>query len=54
MIVNVNKDYLKSRIDSQKKIVTLIIGGPTKHYNYNEKVVDSIFLKIKQNFNIYY
>ena len=45
-----NKNYLKSRINSQKKIVTLIIGGPTKHYDYNEKVVDSIFLKIKQNF----
>jgi mitochondrial fission protein ELM1 len=45
-----NKNYLKSRINSQKKIVTLIIGGPTRHYNYNEKVVDSIFFKIKQNF----
>jgi len=45
-----NKSYLKSRINNQKKIVTLIIGGPTKHYDYNEKVIDSIFLKIKQNF----
>ncbi len=48
--LDVNKNYLKSRINSQKKIVTLIIGGPTKHYDYNEKVVESIFLKIKQNF----
>ena len=48
--LDVNKNYLKSRINSQKKIVTLIIGGPTKHYDYNEKAVDSIFLKIKQNF----
>jgi len=48
--LEVNKNYLKSRINSQKKVVTLIIGGPTKHYDYNEKVVDSIFLKIKQNF----
>ena len=45
-----NKSYLKSRINNQKKIVTLIIGGPTKHYDYNEKVIDSIFLKIKKNF----
>ena len=45
-----HESYLKSRINSQKKIVTLIIGGPTKHYDYNEKVIDSIFLKIKQNF----
>ncbi len=48
--LDVNKNYLESRINSQKKIVSLIIGGPTKYYDYNEKVVDSIFLKIKQNF----
>jgi len=48
--LDVNKNYLKSRINNHKKIVTLIIGGPTKYYDYNEKVVDSIFLKIKQNF----
>jgi len=45
-----HENYLKSRINSQKKIVALIIGGPTKHYNYNEKVLDNIFLKIKRNF----
>jgi len=44
------ESYLKSRINSQKKIVTLIIGGPTKYYDYKEKDIDSIFLKIKQNF----
>ena len=48
--LDVNKNYLKSRINSQKKIVTLIIGGPTKYYNYNDKVIEDIFLKIKQNF----
>ena len=45
-----NENYLKSRIDSQKKIVAFIIGGPTKYYNYEEKVIDEIFLKIKNNF----
>ena len=45
-----NESYLKPRINSQKKIVTFIIGGPTKHYNYEEKVIDEIFLKIKNNF----
>jgi len=45
-----NENYLKSRINDQKKIVTLIIGGPTKYYNYNDKVIDNIFSKIKQNF----
>jgi mitochondrial fission protein ELM1 len=48
--LDVNKNYLKSRINSQKKIVTLIIGGPTKYYNYNDKVIDNIFSKIKENF----
>jgi len=48
--LDVNKNYLKSRINNQKKIVTLIIGGPTKYYNYNDKVIDDIFFKIKKNF----
>jgi mitochondrial fission protein ELM1 len=45
-----NENYLKSRINNQKKIVTLIIGGPTKHYDYSNTTIDNIFLKIKQNF----
>ena len=45
-----NENYLKKRTDSQKKIVAFIIGGPTKYYNYEEKVIDEIFLKIKNNF----
>jgi len=48
--LDINEGYLKSKINSQKKIVTLIIGGPTKYYNYNEKVIDNIFLKVKKNF----
>ena len=48
--LNCNENYLKSRINNQKKIVTLIIGGPTKHYDYNNLTIDNIFLKIKQNF----
>ena len=45
-----NKNYLSSRIDDQKKIVAFIIGGPTKYYSYEEKVIDEIFLKVKNNF----
>ena len=48
--LDINEGYLKSKINSQKKIVTLIIGGPTKYYDYNEKVIDNIFLKVKKNF----
>jgi len=45
-----NKDYLKPRINDQKKIVTLILGGPTRYYDYNNEIIDSIFSKIEQNF----
>ena len=45
-----NENYLKPRVDVQKKIVALIIGGPTSYYNYEEKVIDEIFLKIKNIF----
>ena len=48
--LNSHENYLKFRINNQKKIVTLILGGPTKHYDYNEKTIESIFLKVKQNF----
>ena len=45
-----NEEYLKPRIDSRKKIVAFIIGGPTKYYNYEKKVINEIFLKIRNNF----
>ena len=45
-----NENYLKSRINTQKKIVTLILGGPTRYYDYNNQVIDGIFSKIEQNF----
>jgi len=50
-----NESYLKDKIDSKKKIVTLIIGGPTKHYNYEHKVISEIFKKVENNFlnNLY-
>jgi len=45
-----NENYLKSKMDSEKKVLAFIIGGPTKHYNFEDKVIDEIFLKIKNNF----
>ncbi len=44
-----NADYLKPKINKEK-IVSLIIGGPNKYYDYNEKTISSIFNKIKENF----
>jgi mitochondrial fission protein ELM1 len=45
-----NENYLKSRINSQKKIVTLILGGPTRYYDYSNQVIEGVFSKIEQNF----
>ena len=44
-----NENYLKSKINKEK-LATLIVGGPNKYYDYNDKTIDEIFLKIKDNF----
>jgi mitochondrial fission protein ELM1 len=44
-----NKDYLKSKVNKEK-LVTLIVGGPNKYYDFNDKIVEKIFSKIKSNF----
>jgi len=45
-----SQNYLKSKIDPKKKIVSLIIGGPNRYYSYDDNVVDNVFLNIKKNF----
>ena len=47
--LNENANYLKHLI-KKEKIVTLIVGGPNKYYDYNERIINEIFLKIKKNF----
>ena len=47
--LDVNKDYLKSQI-KKENLVTLIVGGPNKYYDYNEETIKEIFLKIDRNF----
>ena len=44
-----NKDYLKLKINKEK-LVTLVIGGPNKYYDFNDLIIDEIFKKIKNNF----
>ena len=51
-----NIDYLKPHI-KKEKIATLIMGGPNKYYNFDEKSVEQIFLRIynifiKKNFQL--
>ena len=44
-----NENYLKNRI-SKEKIVSMIVGGPNKYYDYNDDLIDRIFFKIDTNF----
>jgi len=43
--INNNNDYLKNKLDSNKEYFSLILGGPTKHYDYsNENIINILDL----------
>jgi mitochondrial fission protein ELM1 len=47
--INENKDYLNSFIKKdERKIWTLIMGGPTKYYDYSSKNINNIYKKINE------
>ena len=46
--INKARSYLENKIDTQKDIVTLILGGPTKYYNYTNENIIQIFTKINK------
>ncbi len=47
--LNDNQSYLKSKI-IKEKVVSFIVGGPNKYYDYNDIIIDKVFFKIKENF----
>ena len=47
--INRAKPYLTNKIKSQK-IVSLILGGPNKHYSFDEDQLVKIFNEIRSNF----
>ena len=47
--INRAKPYLTNKIKSQK-IVSLILGGPNKHYSFDEDQLIKIFNEIRSNF----
>ena len=47
--LNENINYLKPQINKEK-IVTLIVGGPNKYYDYNLSIIEGIFKKVSKNF----
>jgi mitochondrial fission protein ELM1 len=42
-----SRDYFQNKINLKKDTLTLILGGPTKYYNYSTQNIKSIFSKIK-------
>jgi mitochondrial fission protein ELM1 len=47
--INENKDYLNSFIKKdERKIWTLIMGGPTKYYDYSKKNIKEIFTNLSE------
>ena len=46
--INKAKDYLKEKIENKKDVITLILGGPTKYYNYDNESLIKIFSKINK------
>ena len=47
--INNCKNYLEDKIDKNRDVITLILGGPTKYYSYKEENIINIFSKIKKN-----
>ena len=47
--INNAKSYLKSKINSEK-VVSLILGGPNKYYNFDTDQLIKIFNEVRSNF----
>ena len=45
-----NSNYLDINTDRKKQIVSFIIGGPNKYYDYSDKELHKLFTKIKTLF----
>ena len=41
-----SRDYLQNKTNTKKDILTLILGGPTKYYDYSTQNIKSMFTKI--------
>ncbi len=42
------KNYLSDRLTKEKKIITLVLGGPNKYYTYSNQNILNIFSKISK------
>jgi len=48
--INDYSKYLGIEKDKRKELVAFIIGGPNKYYNYSEKQINELFIKVKTLF----
>ena len=51
--INDSKDYLLNKIEKNKDVITLVLGGPTKDYNYSNDNMLDIFSKINKRLKEY-
>ena len=51
--INDSKDYLLNKIEKNKDVITLVLGGPTKYYNYSNNNMLDIFSKINKRLKEY-
>ncbi len=47
--INNSKNYLEDKIEKDKDIITLVLGGPTKYYDYTNENIIKIFSKINKH-----
>ena len=47
--INQSKDYLKNKIDINKKVISLILGGPNKYYDYSDQNLIRIFSELNSH-----
>ena len=47
--INNEKNYLENKLDKDKDIIALILGGPTKYYDYNNENIIKIFTKVNKH-----
>ena len=45
-----NSNYLNINLDKKKQIVSFIIGGPNKYYDYSDQELHKLFTKVKTLF----
>ena len=52
--IDENRGYLEDKINKNKDIMTLILGGPTKHYKYTKENIQKIYSKLKSQYLYFY